>query len=191
MKVRAAVLGSVAMVALFTMPGVGVAAAEGSTKTSTEKIEGAGISIAYPASWRIITTTVANDDVGRITTQFAVVAPGRDGTLVIVQTIPLTDDERTDRSDKAFKAYRDHLRASAKKGYEVLRVTKQKVGSSVAYRTDLGLDRGKARAFRQGGLTFEWSSALGRKNVVVTVYASLDEEGRAVTDRILGSVKRL
>ncbi len=191
MKVRAAVLGSVAMVVLFTMPSVGVAAAEGSTKTRTEKIEAADISVAYPASWRVITTTVAKDDVGPITTLFAVVAPGRDGTVVLVQTLELTDDQQGDRSEKAFKAYKDRLRAQATKDGEFFRAARLTVGSAVAFRTDFGIDRGKAHPFRQSQLSFELSSAVGRKLVNVTVYATLDGEGRAATDRVLGSIERL
>jgi hypothetical protein len=97
---------------------------------------------------------------------------------------------------------RDAQRESAKyrgRGFRLLDVSKQMVGTDVAVRSDFAQRqkvRGKVYTQRISelgvGLTaFVHDGVSGKRNVQVTVYTRLDEAGKAATDRILGSVKAL
>jgi hypothetical protein len=189
MRVRAAVLGFVAVGVLFAMPRVGVAGAEESTQTTTEKIEEADISIAYPSAWHVTTSEAAKDDAGPVTTQFAV--EGSDGSMM-VSTTALKGRQKDDRSAKAFKEMTDDLRAHQDKDFKFLYGARQKLGNAVAWRSDLGIHPNTAGAFRQSDTNIGLTNDSGeRVIVIVTVYTPLDDQGRAFTDRILASVRRL
>ena len=190
MRVHAAVLGFVAVGVLFAMPGIGVAGAEESTQTTTEKIEEADISIAYPSSWHVTTSEVAKEeDGGPLSIPFAV--EGSDGS-VKVAIVTMKGRHRDDRSAKAFKKMTDDFRARQDKDFKFLYAARQKLGDAVAWRSDLGIYPNTPDAFRQSDTNIGLTSDSGKREIViVTVYTPLDSQGRALTDRILASVKRL
>ena len=174
LKVRAAVLGLVAMVVLCATPSVGVAQAQGSTKRV--KIEEAGISVTYPASWRVITNEIVKkeeaydrkhpeiaDLVG--TTRFAAAAPQPNHrgqriwfkveTVDIDVTVPTPEGV----TGLTLEEWRDDQRRTAKLiGHQYLGASMPMVGGSVGYRSESGYRfkvRGKSYTSREGELRLD------------------------------------
>src|SRR4051812_30588982 len=189
MRVRWAVLGVLAVGLLLALPNVGIAAAEESTQTATEVIEKAHISLAYPSSWQVTTSEVARqEDGGALSVQFA--AEGSDGSMKVV-IVTVKGGHKEDRSAKAFKNMTNDLRAHEDKDFKLLYAARQKLGDAITFRSDLGMYSNTPDAFRQSDTNIGLTGDSGKRMILlVTVYTPLDDQGKALTDRILASMKR-
>jgi hypothetical protein len=211
--VAALILGGLAVV----VPGANAGAADAafvvpasaaeSDKTVRVEVPEAGISIAYPASWKDTTKARQSED-DEWRRDHPDIADSLDplrltarnvrgvGAFQITTSVPTILPEPGAREPTLQQLIADQRDQAKYLHEEFLSAEKQPIDDMVGWRGDFGRRakvKGKTYTSRRAELTlyFPAESPDGPKNVFVRVYGPLDATGEKEADRVLHSIKLL
>jgi hypothetical protein len=204
-------VGALTVAALAVLCAPAAVATESAATTRVE-IPEAGVSIAYPTSWTVITDKLVKDNDDFYATHPNISHAANDrprfgamtqrgtyahGISVRVETSDPTIVAPPGTPELSLEEWKADQRYLAKQlGYEFLDATKARVGDHVGWRSDTRQRwkvKGKSYSSHRAELTlyFDETSAIGRRNVFVRVLATGDDTGQEAVDRILGSIRPL